>query len=323
VRVAVSSGHAESESILVIKLGALGDFVLAGGPCAAIRAHHPTARIILLTSRPYVALAQATPWFDEIWVDQRPKLWQWRKTLHLRGLLRDEGFSRVYDLQTSDRSSWYFRLLGGRASGLDWSGIAAGCSHPHANPQRDFQHTIDRQAEQLLMAGIPSVPSPQEAWAGVAADPASSYPELSGPFALLVPGGAAHRPGKRWPADHYGTLAQAILARGLVPVLLGTGAEQEQIAQVQALCPQAISLCGRTGFLDLLALGRRAAFAVGNDTGPMHLLAAAGCACVVLFSQESNPDLCAPRGAVQILQRKVLSDLGVEEVLSALAELKG
>ena len=36
----------------------------------------------------------------------------------------------------------------------EWSGIAAGCSHPHANPRRDDMHTIERQAEQLSMAGV-------------------------------------------------------------------------------------------------------------------------------------------------------------------------
>ena len=45
--------------VLVIKLGALGDFVQGFGPFAAIRAHHPTAHITLLTTRPFAALAEA------------------------------------------------------------------------------------------------------------------------------------------------------------------------------------------------------------------------------------------------------------------------
>jgi hypothetical protein len=43
--------------ILIIKLAALGDFVQAFGPFAAIRAYHPESHITLLTTPPYVALA--------------------------------------------------------------------------------------------------------------------------------------------------------------------------------------------------------------------------------------------------------------------------
>jgi ADP-heptose:LPS heptosyltransferase len=52
--------------ILVIKLSALGDFIQASGPMKALRAHHPDAHITLLTTDPYVAMGQATGWFDEV-----------------------------------------------------------------------------------------------------------------------------------------------------------------------------------------------------------------------------------------------------------------
>ena len=44
--------------ILVVKLGALGDFVQALGPWAASRKHHAGSRITLLTTAPYAALAE-------------------------------------------------------------------------------------------------------------------------------------------------------------------------------------------------------------------------------------------------------------------------
>ena len=44
--------------ILVIRLGALGDFVQSFGPFSAIRAHHPEARITLLTTAPFADLAR-------------------------------------------------------------------------------------------------------------------------------------------------------------------------------------------------------------------------------------------------------------------------
>lgn len=302
------------ERVLVIKLGALGDFVQAAGPFAAIRAHHGDADITLLTTRPYAEFAAASPYFDHVWIDAKPKIWQVAKVLSLRRRLAGGAFSRVYDLQTSDRSSWYFRLMG---NSVEWSGIAPGCSHPHDNPDRDLMHTLDRQAEQLAMAGIAEIAPPDLSW--VSADIARFG--LPHPFALLCPGGAPHRPAKRWPADHFASLARWLAARGITPVLLGTDKEQAELESIQAGCKQAISLAGRTGFLDIAALAREAVAAIGNDTGPMHLAAASGCRSVVLFSRESDPKLCAPRGAVTILQRADLADLPAAEVETALAAL--
>ena len=48
-------------NILVIKLGALGDFVQAMGPAAATRAHHRDAEITLLTTAPYAELGLDNP----------------------------------------------------------------------------------------------------------------------------------------------------------------------------------------------------------------------------------------------------------------------
>lgn len=300
--------------ILIIKLGALGDFVQAFGPFAAIRARHPDAEITLLTTRPFAEMAVASPWFDHVWLDEKPRLWQLGKVAALRAKLRGGRFTRVYDLQTSDRSGWYFRLMG---AGVEWSGIAKGCSHPHANPRRDVMHTIDRQAEQLAMAGIESVPAPDLSW--TEAD--LSRFGLPRPYALLCPGGAPHRPAKRWPAEYFGQLAQWLVERGITPVLLGTDKEKVEIDKIAAACPQARPLVGQTGFLDILGLGRQALVAVGNDTGPMHLVAASQAPSLVLFSAESDPALCAPRGRVVILRQDDLADLPPATVMDRIAAI--
>ena len=62
-------------AILVIKHGALGDLVQAFAPFAAIRAHHPGARIDLLTTPPFAALMERAPWFDRVLTDDRPDWW--------------------------------------------------------------------------------------------------------------------------------------------------------------------------------------------------------------------------------------------------------
>ena len=65
--------------ILVIRLGALGDIVLSCGPFQAIRNHHKSAHITLLTTQAYSDFLKNSNWFDEIIVDHRPKVWQIKK----------------------------------------------------------------------------------------------------------------------------------------------------------------------------------------------------------------------------------------------------
>lgn len=302
------------QRLLVIKLGALGDFVQASGPFAAIRAHHREAHITLLTTAPFAAFAEASPWFDTVWCDRRPQRWNLAGWWDLMRLLAAGRFDWVYDLQTSDRSNTYYRLMRWpmRAGPPPrWSGIARGCSHPHANRARNAMHTLDRQAEQLAMAGIPRVAPPNLDWV----DGDISKFNLPQPYGLLVPGGAPSRPRKRWPAQGYGALAQLLSKRGITPVLLGTAAEADENREIAGACGQARDLTEQTQFADLVALGRGAAGAVGNDTGPMHLIAVAGAPSLVLFSDASDPALCAPRGEdVAVLQVPDLAELSVAEV---------
>ena len=302
------------KNILIIKLGALGDFVQALGPMKAIRDHHNDVRVDLLTTAPYVELAEASGLFDRVMAHPRMKWFHLGTVLGLRRDLIDGVYTRVYDLQTSDRSSFYFRLFPGTHH-PEWSGIARGCSHPHANPDRDRMHTIERQADQLAMAGIPAVPAPDLSFA---ATDLTRF-NLTEPFALIVPGGAPHRPAKRWPAGHFAALASNLVERGLLPVILGGPDERALHDEILTSAPAARSLCGETSLLDLASLARRCALAVGNDTGPMHVAAIAGAATVVLYSKASDPALCAQRGAqVTILREPWLNDLSVDDVLKVL-----
>jgi ADP-heptose:LPS heptosyltransferase len=136
----------------------------------------------------------------------------------------------------------------------------------------------------------------------------------------MVPGGAAHRPAKRWPPAAYGALVARLAAQGLGAVLLGGPADRAAIAAILATAPRAIDLGGRTSFGQIAALARQAAAAIGNDTGPMHLIAALGCPSVVLFSRESDPDLSAPRGpSVRLIAVDDLARLSPDIVSAAVS----
>jgi ADP-heptose:LPS heptosyltransferase len=299
-------------AILVIKHSALGDMILALPLLRAIRQHHAGERIVLLTTAPYVDLLQHSGLADEIWTDPRPKFWQPFKLLTLLSRIRNGRFSRIYDLQGSQRTKSYYRLLGKPAEA--WVGNAPGCRYYIPDPTGPM-HITELRRCQLALVGIPDPGLPD---LDFLTGDIARY-SLPARFALLVPGGAPHRPAKRWPAERFAALARQLLSQGITPVLIGRAAERTEIAAIQALCPEAISLCDKTSIADLAALGRAAALCVGNDTGPMHIIAAARCPSLVLYSAESDPRKISPRGDwVRLLQRPSLQDVSLEDVIAAL-----
>jgi ADP-heptose:LPS heptosyltransferase len=105
-------------------------------------------------------------------------------------------------------------------------------------------------------------------------------------------------------------------------VILGGPAEAALGAAIATAIPTAHDLTGKTSFADIAALARRAAFCIGNDTGPTHLAAVAGCPTLALFGEDSDPALCAPRGPrVAVLRRQPLAGLPVADVQAALQDL--
>jgi ADP-heptose:LPS heptosyltransferase len=182
-------------------------------------------------------------------------------------------------------------------------------------------HTRERQREQLEMAEISAQPAPDLSW--LTATPIAF--DLPRNFALLVPGAAPHRPAKRWPAQHFARLASELDRRGLTPVIIGTEAESPIARQIRAACANAVDLTGRTGIAEIAAIAAKAMLAVGNDTGPMHLAAAVGCPCIVLFSADSDPALTSPRGPggvwPTILREDDLADLPPSRVLDRVADV--
>ncbi len=302
--------------ILVIRLGALGDFVMASGAFASIRAFHDTAHVVLLTRQAYAGLGRAGGWFDDVWIDRRPVWWKPAGVMAHKRRLDSGAFERVYDLQISDRTCAYYHLL--RRPRPEWSGVARGCSLHNHRRELVRYHPVERHARQLRRAGVPRILPPDLSM--IRTPPPAGMP--AGRMALMVPGCAPHRPEKRWPATHFSTLARAMLERGITPLLIGSPHEADVLERIAATDPAIVNMMGRTSLEEIVALARHAVLAVGNDTGPMHIAATAGCACAVLFSRASDPELSRPQGPrVTVLRRDELDDLHPEEVAQALHSL--
>lgn len=299
--------------ILVVKLSALGDFVLSIGAMQAIRAHHADARITLLTTAPFVNLARSSGCFDEVWTDTRPPLWRIWSWLSLARKMRAARFDRVYDLQWSTRTNCYARFVNPRAT--QWVGVAPGLGVYYPGRAKPIP-IYERHAEMLALAGINSVSAPD---LGFLKTDISHY-GLPPSYALLVPGSSPTRREKRWSAERYGALARRLAGRGLTPVLIRAPAEKEEARVIVRLCESTFDI--DSNLEQIVELARGARVAVGNDTGPMHMIAMAGCPLVALFGSSSNPIKSRPFGnRVEMIATDDLAQLDVETVEAAVEKL--
>jgi heptosyltransferase II len=114
------------------------------------------------------------------------------------------------------------------------------------------------------------------------------------PLVALMPG-AEYGPAKRWPAASFAALARSLAQAGRCVLLLGSTKEHEL---GEKICEQAVSarvrnLCGATTLGDVVDLLAAADAAVSNDSGLLHVAAAAGTSVVAIYGS-SSPKFTPP-----------------------------
>ena len=72
----------------------------------------------------------------------------------------------------------------------------------------------------------------------------------------------------------FAKVAGHFLSKGFAVILIGSQRERVVCKELAALAPGAIDLAGMTALSDLVALIRRSAISITNDSGPMHLAVA-------------------------------------------------
>lgn len=271
-----------TQRILEIKLGALGDFVLTTGAMKTLREHHKGAHITLLTTRPFVKIAEQSGYFDTVVVDPRSRrAADWWHVC--KKTIADGNFDVIYDFQNNKRTKKrYFTLarLFCRKN-LTWACWAKdGFDVRRVVKTRGFSWG-KLTTEHLKMRFYP--PNLDFMHGDRA-----HFHELPEKYVLLIPGCSKAHPYKRWPAESYAELARRLAERGIQSVILGTDEEKDAARIIADATPAAVNFLNKSQLADIPALAKKATAIVGNDTGPTHMAALAGRPCVYLFSERTR-----------------------------------
>jgi len=269
------------QRILIIKHGALGDFIFSITSMQEIKKRYPDAHLTLLTTKPFVEMAKQSGFFDDIIVDARshnPKEW-WRIC---KRVLADGQFDLIFNIQLSKRvQKRYYtlaRLL--TKNSFHWGNVlndGVNFIHVPAKPRLTWgKETCDFMPLPWGQSDLSFLKGEQK-----------HFHLLPKKYVLLIPGCSLGHPYKRWPATHYAALATKLAEQGIACVVLGTPAEAEEGNYIATHSPKTVNFIGKSSLLDIPALAIKSSAVVGNDTGPTHMACLCHKPVIVLFSQKT------------------------------------
>jgi ADP-heptose:LPS heptosyltransferase len=265
--------------ILIIKLGALGDMALAIPLLEQLLEAHATDNVTLLTAPDYQDLLDGFVGLNIVAFKRKGPI----SMLRLLHWLLGRQFDAVYDLQGSLRS----RMMTLLTQAPLRAGVAAALAYTHVPPHGfHARHAFERFNAVLPAAGIdaasPVARMPVSTATVARVDAWLQQGGLDGRRLVLLHAGASQNwPAKRWPEQHFLVLAKALQLRGLTVIWLGSELERHsnrRLARAVGVDASAV-----LSLSELVALGRRAEFAVTNDSGPMHVLSCASLPVYALF----------------------------------------
>ncbi|AKJ30626.1 glycosyltransferase family 9 protein [Caldimonas brevitalea] len=292
------------QRILVIRLSAIGDVVMASGLIPSLRQLYPNAHLAWLAEPAAAPLLVHNPRLDEVIVWQRgewQQLWRqrryrdvWQRLRALRRQLREGRFDLVIDAQGLLKSGVWSWLSGAtrRVTLVGREGSHRLATERVMPPEgADATSGVPRligSEYRHLAAHLGA--TPQAYRLDLAVGSAAREVAWAQLDALGVPGGAyavlcpfTTRPQKHWFEDRWAELAQQLAERGLQPVLLGGPADREAAARIAAQAPVIANLAGRLKLDESVAVIESTRVLIGVDTGLTHMGSALRRPTVALF----------------------------------------
>jgi len=316
---------AATENILVRGLNWLGDAVMSTPALIRLRQARPQARITLLSPEKLGSLWARQPFADRVLTfSPSESVWEVGRRL------RKERFTTALIFPNSIRSaleSWLAGIpcrVGAARAGRSLLLTLAVPPRPGAMAMRKRAPGEIRRLVQSgggpalypatahhvhhylhLAAALGASPEPLAPRLAIGAEETEEARVKFGltraagrPWFGLNPG-AEYGPAKRWPPERFAEAARALSEKTRCRWVLFGGANERALAEKiagdigRATGEPALNLAGKTSLRELAAALKACDLVLTNDTGPMHLAAAAGAAVAAVFGSTS-PELTGP-----------------------------
>ena len=305
-----------SNNILIIKHGALGDLIQITSSLKSIRQKYPDSKITLLTDIKFKFFSDRIIFVDEIIYENRPSFFRIDKWLTIILKIIKRKFNIVFDLQNSDRTSVYYFFIKLFNPKTVWSGNRRGGKFKYHPKNFESIPIKDRIKNQLVLMDIEIYDKPDISW--MMKKNIINLPNND--FVILLPGSSPEHKHKRWPAEKFAELANYLKEKKIDSIILGQShSEGEELKKIKLLAPKIIDFSDQD--LDCLATtASKAIGAIGNDTGPTFVAAAAGCPITWLLSNHTDPNITQLLGSkVNTLKKDNIIDITIDEVKNNLA----
>ena len=138
-------------NILIIKHGSLGDLIQANGAIKDIKSFYKNRKIFLLTSRAYAIFMSECPYIDGVIIDKRLPRWNLFYLNNLKKILNKYNFSKVFDLQNSNRTKFYKKFI---INNIEWCSSESTLEKGQKKSDFDKEPVLDRMELQLKKSGI-------------------------------------------------------------------------------------------------------------------------------------------------------------------------
>ena len=300
-------------NILIIKHGSLGDLIQANGAIKDIKTFFKNRKVFLLTSQPYAIFMSECPYIDGVIIDKRLPRWNLFYLNNLKKKLMRYNFSKVFDLQNSNRTQFYKRFI---LKNIEWSSSKNILKSEEIKSDIDHEPVLDRMELQLKKSGIETefTKNINLDWALI--DISRLIKQYANSeYILIFPFCSKKHQKKKWPyfKDLIFQLKKDF--KNKYPILLAP--DNNEIKEATKLNGKVIlDNYKSVNIKTLITLIYNAKFIISNDTGPAHIASHLNKNGLVLFGSHTTANkVSIGNSNFKVISVKNLSNLNVETVI--------
>jgi ADP-heptose:LPS heptosyltransferase len=304
-------------NILIIKHGSLGDLIQANGAIRDIKNFYKNRKVFLLTSKPYAIFMSECPYIDGVLIDKRLPRWNLFYLNTLKKNLARYDFTKVFDLQNSNRTKFYKRFIINKNT--EWSSSETTLEPGQKKSDFEKEPDLDRMELQLKKSGLETEFTKNINLDWAIKDVSRLLKQYSNSeYILLFPFCSKKHRNKKWPYFKELILKLKQDFKNRYPILIAPGPNELEAA-IKFNAKVVTENENPVDIKTLISLIYKAKFIIANDTGPAHIASHLDKKGLVLFgSHTSAKKVSIENYNFKALTVKNLNDLNVNEVLKVI-----